>query len=74
MSVKRLSGERHVLSTKTQKGGQTMTEVSCAHQGCRCKVEQGKGVSRGGKTYCSEYCAEPRTGSGKCTCGHRDCS
>jgi hypothetical protein len=51
-----------------------MANQNCAHASCNCKVEPGKGVSRGSETYCSNYCANTGTsGSGKCQCGHPDC-
>jgi hypothetical protein len=51
-----------------------MADQNCAHGGCKCKVEQGKGVSRGGKLYCSDHCANAGTVVlGQCRCGHPDC-
>ena len=34
-----------------------MADQNCAHSGCNCKVEQGKGISKGANTYCSDRCA-----------------
>lgn len=51
-----------------------MAEELCAHSECRCEVEGGTGVTKDGKTYCSEFCA---SGEGanpeECECGHPDC-
>jgi hypothetical protein len=45
-------------------------KCACEHN-CTCDVNQGQGVERGGKRYCSETCADghPR-GQG---CGHQGC-
>lgn len=52
-----------------------MAHENCAHSGCKCKVDQGKGVSKDGKTYCCDHCS--RAGAtpnpGKCQCGHPEC-
>ena len=51
-----------------------MAEQNCAHSGCNCKVEQGKGVAKGADTYCSELCANaPSVAAGKCQCKHPGC-
>ncbi|MGB7952055.1 MAG: metallothionein [Candidatus Binatia bacterium] len=52
-----------------------MAEQNCAHAGCQCRVEEGKGISQGGQMYCSEQCANPTTpgGAGNCGCGHAEC-
>ncbi|TMA98547.1 MAG: metallothionein [Deltaproteobacteria bacterium] len=51
-----------------------MADQNCAHSGCNCKVEQGRGVSKGGNTYCSDHCANARSSaSSKCQCGHPRC-
>lgn len=51
-----------------------MADQNCAHTGCSCKVEPGKGVSKAGKNYCNDNCAKAGTsGSGKCQCGHPGC-
>jgi hypothetical protein len=34
-----------------------MADQNCAHRAVAAKVEQGKGVARGGNTYCSNHCA-----------------
>ena len=52
-----------------------MASENCAHTGCKCKVETGKGISQGGKNYCSTQCAQAASQSeaSKCTCGHAGC-
>ena len=51
-----------------------MADESCAHTGCSCKVEAGKGVSKSGKNYCNDNCANAEaSGSSKCQCGHPGC-
>ena len=51
-----------------------MADQNCAHGVCNCKVEQGKGVSKGGNTYCSSHCANTvSSASSKCQCGHPGC-
>ena len=51
-----------------------MADENCAHTGCSCKVEPGKGASKGGKNYCTDNCANAATsGSSKCQCGHPGC-
>jgi len=51
-----------------------MADQNCAHPGCDCKVEEGKGVTRTGKNFCSDHCANAgASGSGNCGCGHADC-
>ena len=51
-----------------------MAEENCAHRNCHCKITDGAGVSKDGKTYCSEVCANSAAGSGgDCRCGHPDC-
>src|SRR5262245_14182952 len=37
-----------------------MAEQNCAHLGCDCKIQDGKGVSRGAQKYCSDHCAKRR--------------
>jgi metallothionein len=46
----------------------TTTEKTCAHQGCGCTVDAGKGVEKNGKSYCSQGCAD---GKG---CDHPGCT
>jgi hypothetical protein len=47
--------------------------MACEHRGCKCG---GETVTRGGKKFCGERCAELETG-GKheksCPCGHPNC-
>ena len=51
-----------------------MAEQQCAHEGCECEMEQGKGVSRGGQFFCSDHCANAGASvSENCDCGHDDC-
>jgi hypothetical protein len=51
-----------------------MPEESCAHPDCDCALEAGAGVSKEGKTYCSEFCAASEGASLEdCECGHSDC-
>ncbi|HSK29409.1 MAG TPA: metallothionein [Candidatus Limnocylindria bacterium] len=51
-----------------------MADQKCAHSGCNCILEPGKGVSKDGKSYCTDHCANGGTvGSGKCQCGHPGC-
>lgn len=42
--------------------------MKCQHHACRCDVASGAGVTRDGKTYCSERCADDRG------CDHADCN
>jgi hypothetical protein len=52
-----------------------MADQNCAHFECNCKVEQGKGVSKGANAYCSDRCANATpVASDKCQCGHPGCS
>ena len=52
-----------------------MAEEYCAHAECNCEVEAGKGVSKGGENYCSEFCASREGASTEdCECGHADCA
>ena len=52
-----------------------MADQNCAHKGCNCKVEQGKGVAKDANIYCSDRCANAATlvASDKCPCGHPGC-
>lgn len=52
-----------------------MADQNCAHGGCNCKVEQGRGVTKGNEIFCSDQCANAGTAaqSGGCGCGHADC-
>ena len=51
-----------------------MADQNCAHSGCDCKVEEGKGLIRAGKNFCSDHCANAgASGSESCGCGHPDC-
>jgi hypothetical protein len=52
-----------------------MAEQNCAHLGCDCKIQDGKGVSRGAQKYCSDHCANAKMpgAGGNCGCGHPDC-
>ena len=34
-----------------------MAEEICTHPNCDCEVEVAEGVSKHGKNYCSEFCA-----------------
>ena len=38
-----------------------MADENCAHTGCSCKVDPGKGASKGGKSYCNDNCANAET-------------
>jgi Prokaryotic metallothionein len=42
-----------------------MAHQTCFHQGCTCKVEQGKGISRGSNLYCSDHCANAESSGRK---------
>jgi hypothetical protein len=47
--------------------------MACAHGDCRCLETP---VRRGGKSYCSEKCADAQAEQkheGRCPCGHKDC-
>ena len=72
-----LNSEAQYLLKKhlKQKGVEIMAEQNCAHSGCGCKVQEGKAVSRGQQTYCSNHCANASGpgGQGGCGCGHPDC-
>ena len=46
----------------------TPESVECAHVGCTCKLEAGRGVERDGYEYCDPGCAE---GQG---CEHEGCN
>ena len=52
-----------------------MADQNCGHPGCGCKVQEGKGIARGGQRYCSNHCANATGagGSGNCGCGHAEC-
>lgn len=51
-----------------------MAELNCKHPACNCKVEEGKGVSRGASVFCSDHCADAGTSAAeKCRCGHPGC-
>jgi hypothetical protein len=49
--------------------------MDCAHRDCLCTSEVG--ITRSGRTYCSDYCAKAAnsrdTDSG-CQCGHAGCA
>jgi hypothetical protein len=48
-----------------------MADDTCPHEGCNCKLEEGK-------QYCSDYCEKHATHEGHvahdCGCGHPGCS
>jgi hypothetical protein len=48
--------------------------MGCEHRGCKCEE---RSIERGGKSFCSEFCANAET-SGRheasCRCGHPDCA
>ena len=46
--------------------------VKCACVSCQCPVAPGKGIVRGGKTYCSNTCAYDCTET-TCVCVHEGC-
>ncbi|MET0500295.1 MAG: metallothionein [Candidatus Binatia bacterium] len=52
-----------------------MAEQNCAHSGCNCKVQEGKGILQEGQFFCSEHCATARPAGqgGNCGCGHPEC-
>jgi len=49
--------------------------MACEHRGCKCEEED---VTREGRTFCGEFCANAET-TGRheksgCRCGHPDCA
>ena len=47
--------------------------MNCQHRGCNCLETS---VERGGKSFCSERCAEIETTGrheARCPCGHPGC-
>jgi hypothetical protein len=42
--------------------------TSCAHESCSCSLQAGSIVSREGRNYCSERCADNRG------CDHEGCN
>ncbi|TVQ38050.1 MAG: metallothionein [Geminicoccaceae bacterium] len=49
----------------------TVTHVKCACSDCVCIVETTKAVTKDGRAYCSDACADHhKTGNG---CGHAGC-
>jgi len=53
-----------------------MAEQNCAHDECDCIVQDGKGVDKAGKKFCSSYCATtgPTGSTEECKCGHAECA
>jgi hypothetical protein len=52
-----------------------MAKELCASENCDCEVEPGKGVSKDGENYCSEFCASGEGASPEdCECGHEECA
>jgi hypothetical protein len=48
--------------------------MACEHRGCKC--EEGD-IRRGGKEYCSDFCATAQTTGqheDRCRCGHPNCA
>ncbi len=45
-----------------------MSQQTCAHNGCTCKVDPATAIQANGKSYCSQNCAEGKP------CGHSECS
>lgn len=44
-----------------------MAQMTCAHEACKCRVEEGQ-------TYCSDHCRQNAgKEAGMCRCGHPDC-
>lgn len=47
--------------------------MSCEQENCHCQSEVG--IVQEGRRYCSDYCADARTGGdASCHCGHAGCS
>ena len=48
--------------------------MDCARRDCLCTSEVG--ITRAGRTYCSDYCADanPKDSDSACHCGHAGCA
>lgn len=51
-----------------------MAQGMCANEACNCELVAEETVEKGGKEYCSEFCASSEGASLEdCECGHADC-